>query len=101
MRGTTKVNIRTISILLLASTTAFAGTAVQAADIKAGQSLHDANCMKCHDSGVYTHPDRKVTTIDGLRKQVKRCELSLGLTWFDEQTEDVVQYLNSSYYKFN
>lgn len=93
------LNVRTLNLLLLASTTMFASAAVQAADIKAGQSLHDANCLKCHDSSVYTREDRKVTTLDGLRKQVKRCDLSLGLTWFDEQTEDVVQYLNSDYYK--
>jgi predicted lipase len=93
------LNIRTLNLLLLASTTLFASAAVQAADIKAGQSLHDANCLKCHDSSVYTREDRKVTTLDGLRKQVKRCDLSLGLTWFDDQVEDVVQYLNSSYYK--
>lgn len=93
------LNIRTLNLLLLTSTTLLASAAVQAVDLKAGQSLHDANCMKCHDSSVYTREDRKVTTLDGLRKQVKRCDLSLGLTWFDEQTEDVVQYLNSSYYK--
>ncbi len=94
------LNGRTLNILLLASIASFGSTIVQAVDLKAGQSLHDANCQKCHDSSVYSRADRKVTSLDGLRKQVKRCELSLGLTWFDEQTEDVVQYLNSSYYKF-
>ncbi|MFN2308602.1 MAG: cytochrome c [Gammaproteobacteria bacterium] len=74
-------------------------TSVSAADLQAGRLLHDEHCMKCHDSGVYTRDDRRVTSLDGLRKQVKRCELSLGLTWFDEQTEDVVQYLNDAYYK--
>lgn len=70
-----------------------------AADLKAGQSLHEQHCLKCHDSGVYTREDRRVSSLEGLRKQVKRCELSLGLTWFDEQVEDVVGYLNSTYYK--
>lgn len=73
--------------------------AVTAADLKAGQSLHDEHCMKCHDSGVYTRNDRRITSLEGLRKQVARCELSLGLTWFDDQRENVVQYLNSTYYK--
>jgi mono/diheme cytochrome c family protein len=70
-----------------------------AADLKAGQALHDEHCLKCHDSGVYTREDRRISSLDGLRKQVKRCELSLGLTWFDEQVEDVVHYLNATYYK--
>lgn len=92
--------VRILSILLLAGTASFGSAIVQATDLKAGQSLHDANCQKCHDSSVYTRSDRKITSLDGLRKQIKRCELSQGLTWFDDQTEDVVQYLNSSYYKF-
>lgn len=71
-----------------------------AADLKAGQALHDQHCMKCHDSGVYTRDQRRVSSLDGLRKQVTRCELSLGLSWFDDQRENVVQYLNSNYYKF-
>lgn len=93
-------NVHKLNILLLAGVTSFGSAIVQAIDLKAGQSLHDANCQKCHDSSVYTSPDRKITSLDGLRKQVKRCELSQDLTWFDDQAEDVVQYLNSSYYKF-
>ena len=56
--------------------------------------------MKCHDSGVYTREDRRVADRDALVKQVKRCELNLGLSWFDTDINDVVQYLNQSYYKF-
>ncbi len=77
-----------------------AATGVSAADLKAGQALHDANCLKCHDSAVYTRNDRRVGSLAGLRKQVIRCEQSMGLTWFDEQIDDVVHYLNATYYKF-
>lgn len=86
------------TLLLLGMTLPFAAGA-GAADLKAGQALHDAHCMKCHDSSIYTREDRRVTSLEGLRKQVARCELSLGLTWFDDQRENVVQYLNSTYYK--
>lgn len=74
--------------------------AAWAADIENGKALHEANCTKCHDSGVYTRNDRKVDSLSALERQVKRCELSLGLTWFDEQVADVVQYLNATYYNF-
>lgn len=70
------------------------------ADAEHGQKLHDEQCMKCHDSGVYTREDRRVTDRDALVKQVKRCEQNLGLSWFDTDINDVVQYLNQSYYKF-
>ena len=70
------------------------------ADAEHGQQLHDEHCMKCHDTGVYTREDRRVADRDALVKQVKRCELNLGLNWFDTDINDVVQYLNQSYYKF-
>ena len=70
------------------------------ADAERGQQLHDEHCMKCHDSGVYTREDRRVADRDALVKQVKRCELNLGLSWFDTDINDVVQYLDQSYYKF-
>ena len=71
-----------------------------AADIKNGQTLHDGNCMKCHDDGMYKREDRFIKDIQGLRTQVQRCELNLGLQWFDEQIDDVTNYLNQTYYKF-
>jgi cytochrome c553 len=65
-----------------------------------GATLHQENCTSCHDDGVYTRKDRRVTSLDGLKKQVQRCELSQGLKWFDEDVDDVVNYLNTTYYKF-
>ena len=70
------------------------------ADAEHGQKLHDEQCMKCHDSGVYTREDRRVANQDALVKQVKRCELNLGLQWFDSDVNDDVQHLNQSFYKF-
>ena len=70
------------------------------ADTEHGQQLHDEHCMKCHDNAVYTRENRRVSNQDALVKQVKRCELNLGLQWFDDDVKDVVQYLNQSFYKF-
>lgn len=65
-----------------------------------GHALHDANCTKCHDSGVYTREDRFVTDRQSLDTQVRRCDANLGLKWFDDDVEAVVDYLDQSYYKF-
>lgn len=73
---------------------------VQAADVSKGKKLVNDNCMSCHDDSVYTRKDRRVTSMKGLQKQVKRCELNLGLKWFDDDIDNVVTYLNDSYYKF-
>ena len=71
-----------------------------AADVQAGKKLHDQHCMQCHDSGVYTREDRRVNSLDALHKQVRRCDASLGLRWFDQDVESVVKYLNQTWYNF-
>jgi hypothetical protein len=71
--------------------------AAQAAD---GKQLVEKNCTSCHDDSVYTRKDRRVTTLEGLKKQVKRCELNLGLKWFDDEINAVADYLNDTYYRF-
>lgn len=72
-----------------------------AADIKNGKALLDANCFKCHDTSVYQRGDKgRIHSMAALKKQVRRCEQTLGLTWFDDQIDDVSQYLNATFYKF-
>lgn len=85
----------TLTAIMLATV---AGQAT--ADIKHGQQLHDANCVKCHDSGVYTREDRFVGNKDALTTQVQRCNVNLGTQWFDEDVADVADFLNTNYYKF-
>jgi len=84
-----------ITVLLLAFTT---GEAL--ADAAEGKKLHDEQCMKCHDSSVYTRPDRLISSRGALTKQITRCQLNVGAQWFDEDIVDVVQYLDGSFYKF-
>ena len=92
--------MKTVSKLLLAAALASVSTLATAADPGHGKALQQENCMSCHDDDVYTRKDRKVTTLAGLDKQVRRCELTLGLQWFDEDVADVVGYLNESFYGF-
>jgi hypothetical protein len=62
--------------------------------------LLDEHCIKCHGSEVYTRPDRKVTTRDGLDRQVRRCETVLQLRWFEDDITEVARYLDRHYYHF-
>ncbi len=73
-----------------------------------GRSLHESTCMQCHaarfggdGSAIYTRADRRVTSREGLTRQVRRCEQMLGLTWFDDQIEATAEYLNKTYYHFD
>jgi len=72
----------------------------QAADTDNGDDLHFANCTGCHDDSVYTRENRRVTSLPRLGTQVRFCKDSLGLTWFDDEVEDVIEYLNTTYYHF-
>lgn len=74
--------------------------AAQAADIENGDDLHFEHCTGCHDSEVYTRDDRKVRDLAQLGKQVRFCKNTLGVTWFDDEVDDVIAYLNASYYHF-
>jgi cytochrome c553 len=97
--------MRAIFILLLLCL--FPSMVVLAADIRAGQTLHNAHCIACHDSltkgkpeRIYTRPDRQVKTYSELLKQVRRCQMSLGLTWSEDELKNVAAFLNNRYYKF-
>jgi len=77
------------------------------ADIKNGKELHDSNCTSCHisiqggdGSGIYTRENNRIETYPALIKQVKRCRDSLGVAWPEDDINDVVEYLNTSFYKF-
>ena len=78
------------------------------ADIMNGKELHDSNCTSCHISikggdgtGIYTREDKRIETYPALIKQVNRCRDSLGVAWPEAHVNDVVEYLDSTFYKYN
>lgn len=76
------------------------GATIAAPPQDGAEALYEEHCVKCHGSEVYTREDRKVSSYDGLVRQVQRCELSLQLTWFDDEIKDVADYLNGRFYHF-
>lgn len=98
-----------MNIKLTLSVTAFflyASQTALAANPAHGKDLHDANCQSCHSSlmggnpdTIYTRADRRVSSIGGLKNQVTRCKTTVGVSWPDDQVEDVVEYLNTTFYK--
>lgn len=90
----------TFSVSLLSALLLGAALPASAGDAASGKKLHDANCVRCHDSGVYTRADRRIQSMEALHSQVARCELTLDLKWFDEDRDNVATYLNEAFYKF-
>ena len=71
-----------------------------AADIENGDDLHFEHCTGCHDSTVYTRENRNVRSLERLGSQVRFCKTSLELTWFDDEVDDVIEFLKKSFYHF-
>jgi mono/diheme cytochrome c family protein len=74
------------------------------ADAKA---LHDASCMQCHASltggdgnNLYSRGDRKVKSLAGLEKRVANCAIAADANWTPAQQKQVIDYLNSRFYRF-
>ena len=73
---------------------------VQAVDIENGKTLHDENCLRCHNETKYTRNDRLVNNFYELRTRIRDCELMAEAAWFDEEIDDVAAYLNQAFYHF-
>jgi hypothetical protein len=82
------------AILILA-----AASGVQAGDFDA-QSYLAEKCSRCHDTGVYTRPNRRVQSLEGLHSQVRRCDSMLETRLFEDDLNALVEHLNQRYYHF-
>lgn len=66
-----------------------------------GQQLHNEKCMNCHNTSVYTRPDRMVSSLSALTNQVNNCMKGPAkANWTVSETNSVIEYLNSRFYKF-
>lgn len=90
-----------LSVLTMAATFSLPLSATAKGNADNGKTLFaKSQCQKCHGTEVFTREDRKVTDTAGLEKQVRMCDSQLSVNWFDDEIDDVVAYLNKTYYKF-
>ncbi len=92
-------------LLRLASAIAFLGTAavtldVHAQDLERGRALYENHCQKCHTVKVHTRKNRAALSVDELREIVNLWQNNQGLSWRDDEIEDVVRYLAQTRYFF-
>lgn len=71
-----------------------------AVDIENGKTLHNENCLRCHDVSMYTRENRLVNSFYELGTRIRDCELLAEAAWFDEEIDDVTAYLNQTFYHF-
>ncbi len=89
----------TLMVLTLASTSLMADSMLLG-NAKQGKRLYKTACLTCHASEVYTRPNRTVKSIGGLVGRVGGCSTQLNLDLKQDQINDLVKYLNDTYYKF-
>lgn len=93
-----KTFLTALLLATLATTTALAENKPAHAD---GKKLHDSKCMSCHKTDVYSREDRRVQSLKALSSQVENCMKGpAGANWSPAETQAVVEYLNSKFYKF-
>jgi hypothetical protein len=77
-----------------------------AADAERGKTFHDDQCTHCHESMfgdtylIFTRPDRKMTSFKKLRAMVDFCNTQVNSQFFDDELDDITEYLNQNFYKF-
>ena len=87
-----------VSLLILLMPSAYA--AALPGDSADGKRLHDANCMGCHDTGIYTRKDRLVGSLDELQKRLADCSHMAEKDFSAIETQAIVKYLNDQFYQF-
>ena len=90
---------RALLISILISTALLAQPALPA-DSAQGKKLHDTNCVKCHNTSVYTRQDRKIKSLDALNERLVACTHAAQVTLTDDEQKSIAQYLNEQFYKF-
>ena len=64
------------------------------------ETYHNANCTRCHDTGVYTRADRAINSYPMLESRVAACDARFGEAMPPEGLPALIDYLNTHYYKF-
>jgi hypothetical protein len=67
-------------------------------DSAEGKRLHDANCMGCHDTGIYTRKDRLVQSLDALKKRLGDSSHMAKKEFSAIETQNIIKYLNDRFY---
>lgn len=70
------------------------------ADAQRGRALYESRCFNCHSESVHGRKTRVASDFNDVRRWVVRWNDNLGLSWGDEEIDDVAVYLNETYYRF-
>lgn len=87
-----------VSIMIVLTSSVYAALPGDSAE---GKRLHDANCMACHDTGIYTRTNHVVQSLDQLEQQLQGCSHMAQKEFSESESDDIIKYLNENFYHFN
>lgn len=101
MSGTGCLRRRLAAVLLLfGATLPLRAASADIPDPQRGQALYENHCQFCHTPKVHSRPNKLPVTRNELRAIVNNWQRQQNLGWTDSDTEDVVEYLNRTKYRF-
>ena len=96
MQNRLKYNIIVSALVLTALTV----TPVQAQNFGRGEELYEDHCQACHEDLMH-EKNRKLKSLTELRDRVQAWATHTGNPWTREEVDDVLYYLNKSFYRFD
>jgi mono/diheme cytochrome c family protein len=91
---------RTFAAVLAALLLSPAGAAAQPPSLERGRALYENHCVVCHTSKVHRRYPPSAIDQEALRFIVRVWAEENRLRWGPEEIEDVVHYLDRTYYQF-
>ena len=91
--------MRSNALLVACAMLVLAGPAAGAGDPVNGAKLH-YGCMGCHGTELYVPPRAKVKTLAALKKETQNWNDRMNPKFTRQEIEDIVAYLNATFYKF-
>ena len=91
-------SILCVTLLILMMPGAYA--AELPGDSADGKRLHDANCMGCHDTSIYTRKDHLIRSLDALKEQLGDCSHMAKKEFSAIEAQNIIKYLNDQFYQF-
>ena len=91
---------RTLHLALVLPVTLAFAPAPAAAAAPDAKALYERDCVKCHQSEVFTRPDHFIKSLPALAARVRWCETNTGQHCTDQEIAAVTTYLNDNFYHF-
>lgn len=83
--------------LIIAAASAFQ---IAPAAEQPGKALVDRHCQRCHDNSIFTRNDSIIQSWPELQARVEFCDNASQAHMSDAEINQVIDYLNNTYYKF-